>query len=363
MNHRKGQGELLSYEQQQNPDWFGEVGQACATTVTAASPDRFYAHHGRTGPWSEGQYLGGTAFIYDGRGMGQLRRIVSHTGDTLTLERPWRVVPDASSRLCILRSGLIESLFASNDYLFSHASSGCYGAALRTVWTGEVSDSMSLGMVFWAAPSGTPMCLNVVQGLRFHEDAGVTFLTDRPVLYRKMSRKGPRKGAGAEEHPEWTQALTRMQRVFGNEVRNCYIVGRASTYTSNSRLPRTYRHRQVAPDQSWPIRPLPGHAAGVTIADRYAFGGTFTGGGGWERPTNDSMPIVTRWNLLFSNMLVRCPVGIEISVGVEKTILEQNMLLNCPVPIRDRGRGTIESNTLVRSGRPPGGGTAPKGQE
>jgi len=47
-------------------------------------------------------------------------------------------------------------------------------------------------------------------------------------------------------------------------------------------------------------------------------------------------------------MLVTCPVGIQIRVGVANTVLERNTMLGCRVPFDDKGKNTIETGTLTR---------------
>ncbi len=48
-------------------------------------------------PWEPGKQADSVVMILSGRGMGQYRRVVSNTADTLTLDRPWQVVPDGTS--------------------------------------------------------------------------------------------------------------------------------------------------------------------------------------------------------------------------------------------------------------------------
>jgi hypothetical protein len=347
-NNRKGDGEILMHEHTGNPDWLGRVGKAADTTVSAADPSRFYRDPAKQGPWPDDHFKGGTVFINAGRGVGQLRRIVSHTGDTLTVTPSWDLVPDATSHMCILRHGVIECVFVSNDYLFCHYYNGIFGSALRTVWAHEEIESMGGGMFFWAVGLGSLMSMNIAHGLRLHQDAGILVLTNRRVLVGGL-RPGRREKIqeNREKYPDWYQAITHMPRVFGNEIRNCYIKDRSPVFTSNSPSPWTYRHRQIERGDDWPVAPLPDRAAGIAIADPYGLGHSGHGAK-WEKPTNDTMPIVTRWNLLYSNLMVNCPIGVQIGIGVEKTILERNTLLGCSLPVDDEGKGTINSGTLTR---------------
>jgi hypothetical protein len=50
-------------------------------------------------------YVGAIVRIVSGKGAGQERRIVSHTADDLLIEGRWSVLPDATSRFCIVEPG------------------------------------------------------------------------------------------------------------------------------------------------------------------------------------------------------------------------------------------------------------------
>ncbi|MEJ7663178.1 MAG: hypothetical protein WKG07_28390 [Hymenobacter sp.] len=52
--------------------------------------------------------------IMRGPGMGQWRRIVSRTATTLTLDRPWEVVPQTGSRYAIFNWGARNWLVQGN---------------------------------------------------------------------------------------------------------------------------------------------------------------------------------------------------------------------------------------------------------
>lgn len=66
--------------------------------VTSASPTTL-ADKGQS--WKPGFYKDATALIISGRGFGQYRTVADNTADTLTLESPWRVVPDQTSEYVV----------------------------------------------------------------------------------------------------------------------------------------------------------------------------------------------------------------------------------------------------------------------
>ncbi|WDZ87767.1 hypothetical protein [Micromonospora cathayae] len=57
------------------------------------------------------------AWVAEGRGFGQYRRIVDNDGNgTLTLDRPWRTVPDTTSKIDIIFSPAVNNLWLNNVY-------------------------------------------------------------------------------------------------------------------------------------------------------------------------------------------------------------------------------------------------------
>jgi hypothetical protein len=54
-------------------------------------------------PWRPDQWRLATVLIVQGTGRGQVRAVKGNTSDTLTIEAPWRVVPDETSRYLVAR--------------------------------------------------------------------------------------------------------------------------------------------------------------------------------------------------------------------------------------------------------------------
>jgi len=59
--------------------------------------------------------------IVDGRGIGQLRRIVARKGEHVTLDKPWRVVPDATSNIVFTAPPPYSQLTIVDNTVVSHA--------------------------------------------------------------------------------------------------------------------------------------------------------------------------------------------------------------------------------------------------
>jgi hypothetical protein len=65
---------------------------------TAATPTTLADHTRR---WKPGERKDQVVLITAGRGMGQFRYVVDNSADTLQLDRPWRIVPDATSEYVV----------------------------------------------------------------------------------------------------------------------------------------------------------------------------------------------------------------------------------------------------------------------
>jgi parallel beta-helix repeat protein len=69
----------------------------------AASADTIQAQGAK---WSAGEFVDRADSIYVfvklGKGFGQLRKVTANTADTVTLDAPWEIVPDSTSRFAVL---------------------------------------------------------------------------------------------------------------------------------------------------------------------------------------------------------------------------------------------------------------------
>jgi len=71
--------------------------------------------------------------IVDGRGAGQTRRLIVYKDRTMTVDRPWDVVPDASSRYASFVWGLEKALLKGNTLIGNPRGIWLYQTALREV--------------------------------------------------------------------------------------------------------------------------------------------------------------------------------------------------------------------------------------
>jgi hypothetical protein len=108
--------------------YFGNVASADGAKLTlAADPDT----GGR-------DWAGAGAFILDGRGRGQYRRIVAIEGREVTVDGPWQVPPDATSILSITMLQR-HYLIIGNDFTDAGVALQLYGMAIEDIADGNTS--------------------------------------------------------------------------------------------------------------------------------------------------------------------------------------------------------------------------------
>ncbi len=106
----------------------GTVGSATATTLS--DPLNTF----RLDPFGAGAIPEDYGLaIVGGKGAGQTRRVVSGTGSTLTIDRPWDVLPDAGSRYATFVWGLEKSLIKDNVLSDNPRGIWLYQTAIRDV--------------------------------------------------------------------------------------------------------------------------------------------------------------------------------------------------------------------------------------
>jgi len=320
-NNNKGDGEVLMHETG-GLSWFGPAAAAGPTQLRAAKAAWRPTVSGARPGSKETGYEGYTAVITQGKGMGQFRRVVSNTADTLTIDRPWNVVPDATSTFGLMWGGVVECLFVGNDFFYCHYYSGIYGAGLRNVWVGEQHESVGGGTFLWPIHGPRVMALNLIYGNKYHERAGVVVTNER----RPNDKTAP----------EDLAAYEKLVKCFGNEVRGCSIRERSYVSTENGQIfTGPIRGHWAERGKSCPITPLPGTEPAIAVWDCVQWGGSA------DQPELERLVPSTRWNLLAENLICRCPVGILVGKAVDRTVLAHNVMLECPTPIRDLGHATV----------------------
>lgn len=91
-------------------------------------------HGAATYQWTPNKWNGGGVFIIDGKGTGQYRRIVSHSLDSIRLDQPFLVEPDAGSVISI--TTIRKNLFYINNEVSDAGAFQFYGSVQNAVISG-----------------------------------------------------------------------------------------------------------------------------------------------------------------------------------------------------------------------------------
>jgi hypothetical protein len=272
--------------------------------------------------------------ITGGTGIGQMRAIRANDANTLTVDRPWLIQPDATSSFGIVGGAVVECLHLGNEFYNCHGYSGVFGSGVRSVWVNEIYENVSQGLALWAIEGASVQYLNLAYGEKFNSRAGV-------ALYNRR-----RTDATTQED---RAAEMQLVKVFGNEIRGCSIRERSYVSSENGMIWNgTLRDTWASKGVSAPLHPVPGTEPAITIYDHPpAWAGVPTD------PVLDTYASSSRWNLLTENQIVRCPVGILLGKAVDRTILSGNTFYETPTPITDLARNTMNRNSFVSEGGKP----------
>jgi hypothetical protein len=116
--------------------WHGQVVKADLRSITVAG-EPFAADMSDT-----------FVLVLDGRGLGQYRRVVANTRDTLTVEPAWDVVPDQSTYVTV-NGAYVETLWSDNAEEHTANWTGFWGFNLGHVIDGHVQRDGE-GLYVWA---------------------------------------------------------------------------------------------------------------------------------------------------------------------------------------------------------------------
>lgn len=225
------------------------------------------------------------AMILDGKGIGQYRRIVSNTKNSLTLGKDWDIVPDETT--CIQVGGFnVEHLWIDNTLTNNASWSGFWGNNVGHVVDGQI---MRDGGPFylWGFDNKTPatVAFNDIIGTRTIGGGGIAIL-GKPV--------------------------------FGNTIRYCEVVDF-----------RYYPSFHIQPH--WLYKANPGEKYGISFTN--TFDPKFEG-------VPQSAPL-RDWNVFEANHLYDGPNGILIQPDARHTILKRNAISVDKEQINNQGTETI----------------------
>jgi hypothetical protein len=243
------------------------------------------AYSGVVPPFAAGMH----AVIAGGTGIGQIRRITSVTNDSITVEEPWRVPPQADSKLVILAAYLENVLYQNNVHAFPDDIAPGYSASVGVSFDGNsfsnVVDGLDSRRAFSAlmlfASTLGQSYFNEIRGLKASNtiNAGVcigyymrnssdTLDMLGPVMIGNAIRgcevriEGPQDSNDPQSirhlgEPTDLSAKTMYPYSYGNIIEDCVSSGGRRGITSGDRAVTLYRNNNVTVDntvpQTWSI--------------------------------------------------------------------------------------------------------------
>lgn len=250
--------------------------------------------------WTDDEHLGAIVLITEGRGFGQYRRVVGNTASALTVDAPWRVEPDATTRY------LVGWMYCENAFY------------------ANLNDT-PLRMSFWYDAIG-----NVVERHRDEFSKGI----DIQGGYERRVDKTGLIPDGPGFHPSWYNIIANGWLDGAAIELHAYVQGRAfsrapslfaTAIVSNQiRQPHAFRTGKSRP---------PVAAGGVLV-------------GQLVRPqehsrVSDLRPGDISHTLIQGNHVGFTPIGIHIGNQARKTFVLNNRFQQVESPVLDGGAATL----------------------
>ncbi len=289
------------------------VEAATPATVTTA---RWPQGHDEAKPHRK--VVGRTVVVARGRGLGQWRRIsaVDTEKKTITVDRPWRIVPDRSSAVVVM-NGLVETIFVNNQ---------------------EVDCAKGLYLYYAGAIN------NIVDRHICDRSLGVTLMTH-----------DDRQAADAGAHETAPD--------FFNLIRDCRVSdGGGIVLGAGGRMPET--DQPALPWANFGNRVLGNEIVRTVPFSGAQYGSNWRWGGGWsnllaginvipmdlgKQPgTGLDGPPRMLANVIQDNWVGLSAVGAGISVRASDTLVYKNHFHAVRAPIVDRGRQTRQLENVIR---------------
>ncbi|MHB9132806.1 MAG: glycosyl hydrolase family 28-related protein [Armatimonadota bacterium] len=279
-----GNGESFAYDA--NGDILPYMGASIAGT-----PETIVLPAGWT---VANKYAGCWVRVVDGKGLGQSRKIVAHTGGPLNLLQlsvPWDVLPDAGSALAV--TNLYWQVYTVDNLVDERENTNPKSKAGVVTPYGSSSEC-------------------VVDSNRLYNTEGIMLYT-----------------CGKSD------AFTAN---YFTEVRRNLLDGRTSGPGSYGGIFMWYGAEDKKPSS------ILGYGTVITgniIRDcDYNGQGAISSHPCWSHPTT---PSCWKEALIFNNRISDVPTGVQIQESYTwNTVLFRNTLTNVPTPLTDRGKGTVQ---------------------
>lgn len=176
--------------------------------------------------WEPDELKDDTVLIYAGRGMGQYRIVTGNTSDTLKVDQPWRVIPDATSRYSVGKKITENGIFNNQNH----------SPGLLTLWLDCIGnvvekhrDDNGMGMYIYGDDrSGRAKDGSITNAERFH-----------PSWYNVIS------DSWSDGSPIWLTGLTQPDNIYdGLPLFGNFIMHNKVRHPHDSRSQNT-SHRTI----------------------------------------------------------------------------------------------------------------------
>ena len=292
------------------------VGAASADTISTTQWPT--AHTGSPFAEFHQKIPGRFAVIARGRGLGQWRRIAAadDATKTLTVERPWRVVPDESSTVVVM-NGLIDTVFVNNEEVDCAKGLYIYGAgAINNIVDRHIAD----------------------RGL------GITLMT-----HDERQDDDPAKHSTA---PDFFNRICSCRVTDGGGI--FLSVGGRLPFTDDVHLPLANFGNRVLHNEVQRTRPFNGAQydamwrAGGGFSDLAAAVNLIPMDLGRQPGQGLDGPARMVGNVVQDNYLVQCPFGVGISKRAAGTLLYRNVYQMINTLLIDNGTDTQTIDDEIR---------------
>lgn len=249
--------------------------------------------------WKPSCHRDATVLVISGRGLGQYRRVADNTTDTLTVDNPWSVAPDATTEY------VVAPQFVENAFFANLNNTPCRMSLWLDCIANQVEmqrDDHAKGIDLWG------------------EDASA------------VDEKGVGKG------------LSKFFPAWYNTFENCWMDGSAlwlgtpGAHANNAHVGYPNFGNYVVRNR---IRSPHSYRTGFDV-NPHAGAGISVGGGSGRAGTSHT--------IVADNFLASTYSGISVSGNARKTFLLRNEFDHVDEPINDRGARTVLQGNK-RSGR------------
>jgi hypothetical protein len=273
--------EALTFDSPYAPHW---MGRAVAFGPNTFTTDKL---------WKPGELVGEAVLIAYGKGVGEYIPIAGNTEGTITLERPWDVVPDATS-LVVIRVGRSQIVVTRNHFTDASAAVQLYAQSYGIIIDGNQSERTGgmygLAWDFWWDARKTRRYSTCMFNQWLNNDLGEGFVYQQGAWMDGMLGPAADPRNGRLDPP----AIA----VLGNVIRN------------------------------------------NRVRDHNTIGALLTGKHPFDLREFGTAGYLGRDTIIEGNTVSDSPVGIDVYPGYRDTVVRHNKVERCALPLSDDGQNT-----------------------